>query len=200
MRSSDAGALEPWPRRRQNFSDKVLAREKAPASIASRAASKAADAVVLSTPVINCTTRFWPVRSGFPMGRRIFARHLPGSRSNARTTNLLYSMRALIRNIDGTGVGHRSSRRLSANGRNCGVIEETFVRRRVRREVADGEISPELSQLLPGLARLLGLRRCNEFFPLLGHSVPELAIAFSRGLFHILARPLNFHLKSFKRQ
>jgi hypothetical protein len=143
VRSSNAGAPERWPRRRQNFSVKVPAREKASASIASRAASKAADAVVLSTPVINCTTRFWPVRRGFPIGRRIFARHLPGSRSNARTTNLLYSMRAPARNIDGTGVGHRSNRRLSANGRNYGVIEDTFVRRCVRREVADIEHHPQ---------------------------------------------------------
>ena|SRR5580692_10266586 len=65
---------------------------------------------------------------------------------------------------------------------------------------SDIEISPELSRLLLGLARLLALRKCNESFPLLGHGAPELAIAFSRGLFHILARPPNFHLKSLKRQ
>ena len=62
--------------------------------MASRATSRAADGVALSTPVTYCTTLLRPVKRGFPIYRRIFARHLPGSRSNARTTKCLYSMRA----------------------------------------------------------------------------------------------------------
>ena len=81
-----------WPRRRQNFSDKVAGRENAPASMASRATSRAADGVALSTPVAYCTTLLRPANTGFPIYRRTFARHLPGSRSNVRTTKCLYSM------------------------------------------------------------------------------------------------------------
>jgi hypothetical protein len=87
VRSSNAGAFERWPRRRQRCSGKEAAREKAPASIASRAASKAADGVALSIPVINCTILLRPLTRGSPLYRRIFARHLPGSCSKARTTN-----------------------------------------------------------------------------------------------------------------
>jgi hypothetical protein len=62
--------------------------------MASRATSSAADGVALSTPVTYWTTLLRPEKRGFPIYRRIFARHLPGSRSNARTTKCLYSMRA----------------------------------------------------------------------------------------------------------
>jgi hypothetical protein len=49
-RSSSVGAFERRPRRRQNFSGNGAAHEKVPASMASRAVSKAADAVVASMP------------------------------------------------------------------------------------------------------------------------------------------------------
>lgn len=75
--------------------------------MASRATSRAADGVALSTPVTYCTTLLRPAKRGFPIYRRIFARHLPGSRSNARTTNCLYSMRAPpeIATVSGYGTG-----------------------------------------------------------------------------------------------
>jgi hypothetical protein len=85
--------FSPWPLWRQNFSGKGAARENAPASMASRARSKAAGAVAASTPVTNCQILLRPVMTGFPLERNIFARHLPASCSKASTTNPRYSMR-----------------------------------------------------------------------------------------------------------
>lgn len=80
-------------RRRQNFSGSGTADEKVPTSMASSAMSRAADAVVASAPVTNCQIFLRPVIKGLRLDREIFARHLPGSRSKASTTNPRYSMR-----------------------------------------------------------------------------------------------------------
>jgi hypothetical protein len=60
--------------------------------MASRAAGKVADGVLLSRPVTYFTISLRPLIKGSPSARRIFARHLPGSRSKARTTKCFYSM------------------------------------------------------------------------------------------------------------
>jgi hypothetical protein len=91
-RSSPASAFDRRPRRRQNFSGSGTADEKVPTSMASSAISRAADAVVASAPVTNCQIFLRPVISGLRLDREIFARHLPGSRSKASTTNPRYSM------------------------------------------------------------------------------------------------------------
>jgi hypothetical protein len=101
--SSDGGAFSRRPRRRQNFSGNGAAHEKVPASMASRAISRAAYAVVASTPVTNCQILLRPVIRGLPLDRKILARHLPGPCSKASTTKPRYSMRPRL-NIDGTGV------------------------------------------------------------------------------------------------
>ena len=77
----------PWPSRRQNFSGSGAARANVPASIAARAISKAADAVVASTLVTKRQIFLRPVIRGLPLDRESFARHLPGFRSKASTTN-----------------------------------------------------------------------------------------------------------------
>src|SRR5580704_3994962 len=67
VRSSSDCAFECWRRRRQNFSGKGAAVEKVPASMASTAMSKAADAVVASIPVTNCQILLLgPVKRGRP--------------------------------------------------------------------------------------------------------------------------------------
>jgi hypothetical protein len=68
--------------------------EKAPASIAAIAISIATCADFTSTPVTNLASvrRFVIAIMAFPSARTTLARHFPGSRSNARTTNCLYSM------------------------------------------------------------------------------------------------------------
>ena len=68
-----------WPLRRQNFLGNGEC-EKACASMASRAMSNSADAVVASTPVTNLQSLLRPVITGCPLDREIFARHLPGAR------------------------------------------------------------------------------------------------------------------------
>jgi hypothetical protein len=90
---SNVCPLECLPRRRQNFSGNGAADEKVSASMASRAISRAAGAVVASMPVTNCQILLRPVMRGFPLDRIILARHLPGSCSKASTTNPRYSMR-----------------------------------------------------------------------------------------------------------
>jgi hypothetical protein len=52
-RLSNVDLSERWPRQYQNFSGNVAGQENAPASMASRATSRAADGVDLSTPVTN---------------------------------------------------------------------------------------------------------------------------------------------------
>jgi hypothetical protein len=104
--------------------------------MASRATSSAADGVALSTPVTYCTILLRPVKRGFPIYRRIFARHLPGSRSNARTTKCLYSMRAPpeIATVSEYATGVSESFRQT--GENVELSRQLTFRRRVRREVA----------------------------------------------------------------
>lgn len=101
--ASNVCPFERRPRRRQNFSGNGAADEKVSASMASRAISRAAGAVVASMPVTNCQILLRPVMSGLPLDRKILARHLPGFCSKASTTNPRYSMRPRP-NIDGTGV------------------------------------------------------------------------------------------------
>src|SRR5580698_960182 len=104
--SSDAGAFERRPRRRQNFSGNGAALEKVPASMASRAMSNAVDALVASTPVTNCQIFLRPVMRGLPLDRKILARHLPGPCSKASTKNPRYSMRpARISTVSGYDTG-----------------------------------------------------------------------------------------------
>jgi hypothetical protein len=71
-------------------------REKALASIAAMAICIAASAAVASMPVMNLSSalrrRASAFRRAFPLARSTLARHFPGSRSKALTTNCLYSM------------------------------------------------------------------------------------------------------------
>jgi hypothetical protein len=91
--ASNVCACERRPRRRQNFSGNGATDEKVSASMASRAISRAAGAVVASMPVTNCQILLRPVMRGLPLDRKILARHLPGFCSKASTTNPRYSMR-----------------------------------------------------------------------------------------------------------
>src|ERR1700731_3753471 len=71
-------------------------REKAFASIAAMAMRIAASAAVASKPVMNLSSalrrRAIALNRTFPLARSTLARHFPGSRSKAFTTNCLYSM------------------------------------------------------------------------------------------------------------
>ena len=91
------------PLRRQTLSSVTLCREKIPASMTAKAVSNASDASGASGTVTNL--RCLPARRGFPSGRWTPARHLPGSRSKARTINPLYSTlapRRSFRRCEGT--------------------------------------------------------------------------------------------------
>jgi len=70
-------------------------REKTFASIAAMAIRIAASAAVTSMQVMNLSIalRLWvlALNSAFPLARWTLARHFPGSRSKAFTTNCLYS-------------------------------------------------------------------------------------------------------------
>jgi hypothetical protein len=70
-------------------------RENAFASIAAMAIRIAASAAVASMQVMNLSIalglRFLALNSGIPLARWTLARHFPGSRSKAFTTNFLYS-------------------------------------------------------------------------------------------------------------
>ena len=84
--------LEDCPRRRQNFSVATRSRTNVPASIAIIAMRIAASAVRVSKRVTVFSSFLPPMTfTGLPSARRMLARHLPGPRSNAFTTNRLYS-------------------------------------------------------------------------------------------------------------
>lgn len=104
--SPDVGVSGSLPVRRQNFSTEIFCcgrdcaagaarRENTPEFIAVMAISIAADAFGASKAVTNSSSFLRLLaRNGLPLGRRTLARHLPGSRSKALTTNALYSMPA----------------------------------------------------------------------------------------------------------
>jgi hypothetical protein len=72
----------------------VEIREKALASIAAMAIRDAAFASVASIPVMNLLNAFrrrlLALNRAFPLARSTLARHFPGSRSKAQTTNCMY--------------------------------------------------------------------------------------------------------------
>jgi hypothetical protein len=71
----------------------------------------AATAVGASKPVTNCSS-FLPrmTFTGLPSARRMQARHLPGSRSSARTTNRLYSISSTADVFDGIKMEQKGKR------------------------------------------------------------------------------------------
>ncbi len=101
-------AVEDCPRRRQNFSVATRSRTNVPASISATAMRIAATAVWASKRVTLCSSFLPPMTfTGLPSARRMLARHLPGSCSNARTTNRLYSMSGTTEMFDGIQMKHQ---------------------------------------------------------------------------------------------